>query len=357
MTPMPARVLLPLLLLATGAGFASPVSVAELHQDFVESVEEADKSAALARLARTPPATLKDVQWLYDIFTRFPAPGPREAVMASIGLLDERSGHLEPAFLQYLAFPEADARLLAVNGAFRIRAARALPLIKDIAKKPFKARDPLEIATASERDEWWVTYEALSALAQWEGAKAYPLLRARADEAPRVARLMGAHLWKESLPQLARWARSGGADSEKALEGLKAPAPAQALRETRAEMLKSVRDPKAPRGLRHQLALKVGTTSSDEEVGALLEERETAKDAETKLMLTAALFASRSPRIVPLLEETVRKSPEPRARLGALVQLRSMTPAEKTRPLVETMAESDPDAENREAAAALLKAP
>ena len=345
-----------------GGGAATDIptprrNIGELHAQFVESIEDGLRRAALDEITRTPPDSMRDVKWLFDLFMRFPEPAVRDAVMASIRLLDDRSAHLEPAFIEYIKLPESEAKVFGINGALRLRVPRALPLITEIARRRFSVKSPGETPVLSDRNAWWAQYEALSALAQWQGAKVLPLLRRKAGEAPSVARLMALNLWKESLPQIVSWANSGGSGAEKAHEALTANVPIPDLRATRAEMLKIVRDRKSDSDLRHQLALKVGFCSTDEEIDALLAEQEASPDPQTRLMLSAALFASRNPRTIPWLKKVALENPDPKTRIGALLQLRLMLPPAEHRALVEQAAARDPDPDNRQTAGEMLKAP
>jgi len=89
----------------------------------------------------------------------------------------------------------------------------------------------------------------------------------------------------------------------------------------------------------------------------LLAEQAAAKDPETRLTLSAALFASRSPKTVPWLKKLSAEASDPQTRIGALLQLRLLlTPAE-VRPFLEAAAAHDPDPDTRESAAEMLKAP
>ena len=331
--------------------------VGELREAFVSAVDDAPRRAALEQLARTPPESLRDVSSLFDLYTRFSQGGPREAVMSSLDRLDERSISLEPAFVEYIKLNESEARIFGIHGALRLRAPRALPLIRKLAEKRFEHRSPGESPVLSDKNAWWAQFAALDALAQWQGAPVLPLLRKKAGEAPMVARIMAEHLWKDSLPDIIGWAGGRGAAKERAHEALTAEVPNSALRATRARMLAVLRDPKADRELRHQFAIKVGLCSTPEELDLLLADEAAAKDPEVKLSLRAALFASRSPRTVPWLKSLTAKDPDPKMRMGALLQLRLLLTAAELRPLLEEAAAKDPDADNRQSAEGLLKDP
>ncbi len=334
----------------------APKTVAELHEDYLQTVGESAKQEILARIAQTPPVTTRDVQRLLDLFTRFPEPSTRRSVMDSLHRLKRDSPHLEPYFLGLLAQPEAEEVLFGINGALVLRATEALPKIHEIAKRPFPSRDTEDLMLISERNQWWLVYEALSALAQWDGPAALPVLKKKTGESPAVARLMGMYLWKDSLPQFVKWASSRNEkDREKAKQGLSAEADPRQLLETRGEMLRIVRDPKAAPELRHLLAVKSGIAATEEDVGQLLGEHEASKDEGLRLYLAAALYASRSPQTVPLLTHFVRTHPNPLTRAGTLTQLRDMLPPADYRLLLEWTAANDPNPDNRESAREQLK--
>lgn len=335
---------------------AAGTDLTAIHDRFISAVESSKRDAVLDEMARTPPATLRELKALFDIFMRFPEKPVREAALSSLRRIDADRGNLESGLIAYLQLPEDEAKIFAMTGLLRLKPPRALPLITAIARQRLRFKSPGEAPLLSERNAWWTTYEALSTLAQWEGAQALPLLRRKAEEAPAVARLIAGFFWERSLPEIAAWAGGSRLAREKAQEALAADVPLAALRATRPDMLKIVLDPKAPRELRHQLALKLGFCAEEADVKDLLAREEASRDAETRLMLSAALFASRHPLTAPWIEETARRHPDPKTRLGALVQLRSMIPAEKIRPVLEAAARQDPDPENRESAQDMLKA-
>jgi hypothetical protein len=166
---------------------------------------------------------------------------------------------------------------------------------------------------------------------------------------------MALHLWKESLPDIVKWSGGKGAAKERAHEALTAEVPVSALRQTRARMLAILRDPKADRELRHQFALKTGICSTPEEIDELLAEEASAGNPEIRLSLRAALFASRSPRTVPWLKSLAAHDPDPKMRMGALLQLRLLLSPAELHPLLDAAAAKDPDPDNRQSAEGLLK--
>jgi hypothetical protein len=335
---------------------AAPRSLTVIHDRFIEAVETADRKAALNELSQTPPASLPELKAIFDIFMRFPEKPVREAVLSALRRMQGDRWNLESGLIEYLKLPESEAQIFAMTGLLRLRSPRALPLITDVARRKLRFKSPGEAPLLAERNAWWATYEALSTLAQWEGPKTLALLLKKTDEAPATARIAASFLWKDTLPEIIRWSGSGRLDREKAQEALAAEVPLADLRATRPQMLKAVMDRNSPRELRHQLALKIGFCAEPADIEDLLARERSAVDSEARLMLAAALFASRSPLTVPWLKETALKSPEPKTRIGALLQLREMLPGKELKPLAEEFSSKDPDAFNRESAADMIKA-
>lgn len=343
--------------------FLSPVFAVEspaihnvrmLHDTLLESLDRKEKDLAVVRLAQTPPTSLRDLPLLFDVFMRVPDTRTRSAVMAAVSLVGPQNSYLEPGFLEFLKLPDPEAVLFGIKGLTQLRSKRAIPQLRRLLKGRFKARSAEDLPLPGERNEWWLRYEALNALAIIEGPPAFDLVKSKVDETPAVARIMAAAYWKKTLPLVLQWAKSEKT-LDRAHEALRASGSSADLRDTRELMLGAVRDPKLDREVRHQLALKAGAVSRPEEVAELLKEQAAAADPETKLMLLAALFASRDPQIVPLLTEQVRSNPDPQARLGALIQLRDMLAPAEFKVLAQAVAQDDADADNRKEAAALLK--
>jgi hypothetical protein len=264
------------------------VSVSILKERFIEALDEPTRTKLLMRIAVTPPVSAEDVSALFDLFSRFADPELRKEVMASLALIDPSSPQLDPMFISYLSQPEPETQLFGINGAFRLRSRDGLPLVRKIAERKFKAADAASISLLSERNEWWTQYEALSALSQWEGEKVLPLLRKKAKESSAIGQLLGRFFWVQTFPDLKSWAESRNDNvREKAVEVAGAEIQPSEARATRAGMLKIIRDPKADEEVRHRLALKVGASSTDSEVAALVAEHDQAKDPQLRLLLVA----------------------------------------------------------------------
>lgn len=351
------------LLLAVAAGAQTemtppqmPAGVLELHDRFISSTDPNQKLRLLEEIARTPAATTRDVQSLFDLFLRFDDSSVRDAAMRSLQLISFESPDLDDLFLHYLQQPEPEAKLFAIKGAARVRDRKALPLIEKLASSKFPFKNVDDAVLMGEKNDWWVRFAAVEALAQWRGEDAMPMLVKKSEEVPEVARIMGIWLWRQSLPYFVKWAGSNSRlDQDRARAGLSAPAPTPDLRATRVEMIARLRDSKAPKELRHQLALKIGLTSLPEETAGLLKEYETLKNPEDQLMYRVCLFATRDKQVAPLLIKTSREDENALNRAGALVELKDLVSVEEMRPLWEWTSANDSDAGNREMAARELR--
>lgn len=174
-------------------------SVTTLKGRFVEATDEGVRNQVLTQLAVTRPVSARDVSALFDLFTRFSDPVVRQKVMESLALINPSSPQLDPLFISYLSQPEPETQLFGINGAFHLRSRQGLPLVRKIAERKFAAADAASISLLSSRNAWWAQYEALSALAQWEGDKVLPLLRKKSDESAAVARLLGRFFWRQTF--------------------------------------------------------------------------------------------------------------------------------------------------------------
>lgn len=310
-------------------------SVAVLKDRFIEALGAPEKTKILEELAKTAPRSGQDVAQLFDLFARFTDDFTRKSVMASLQRLEPGNPQLEPLFLNYLRQPEPEAQLFGINGAFRLRARAALPLIREIAAHKLGTSSLTENNVMSERNAWWTQYEALSVLAQWEPEKSRALIESKAQESAKIGALLGRYYWKETLPKLRAWAASGDLlSSERAALAAAAPIDPADARATRAGMLALLRDPKVDDEIRHLLALKIGTSSTDEEAQALVLEHDAAKNAD-RLYWAAAAFSSRSPKIIPLLVRYARQTEDATMRKGATAQLVDMVGEAEARTLIE----------------------
>lgn len=318
-----------------GAPVAAP-SVTVLKDRFIEAVNGAERTRILDQIARTAPRSGHDVAHLFDLFSRFTDTYTRDSVMASLTRLEPGNPQLEPLFMTYLRQPEPEAQLFGINGAFRLRSRVALPMIRDIAGRKFGASSVTENNMMTERNSWWTQYEALSVLAQWEPEKSYSLLEKKGQESAKVGALLGRYYWKKTLPKLKSWSQSGGLiASERAALAAAAPIDLADARDTREQMLKLLRDPKLDQEIRRLLALKIGVSSTDEEVAALIAEHDTVTDEDERLYWVTAAFSSRSPKAIPLLVRYARQTKDPLMRKGATAQLVDMVGEAEARKLIE----------------------
>ena len=336
---------------ALAVELVQPTPLRVRYENVLHAVSDAERTRALGELSQVAPQSLDDVRRLFDLFMRMPDPGVRSAVMASIERLTPASARqLEAGFAEYVKVSEPEARVFGMRGLARLKSPVGSAYIRDLAKGKFSKPTPEELELPSERDAWHVKFEALATLAAVEGPKAKSLVASHVERVPRVARIYAAHYWSDALAKLTQW------KPDQRAEALRASVPFEDLKKTRAQMLAVVGNPKAPRDLRHELALKVGIVSEPAEVKQLLDEHAAAKDPDTKLFLLAALYATRDPQTVPLLREQALKNPDARTRLGTLVQLTDMLPPAESKRLLEEAAKTDPDPENKEEIVRLLKA-
>lgn len=315
---LPALLLLAASLSVAADGPVAGTTVATLKERVLGATEESERGKALDAISQTTPTSAQDVAALFDLFTRFPDPSLRRKMMMSLERIQPGTPQLEPLFVTYLTQEEPESQLFGINGAFRLRSRQALPFVRKIAERKFKAASAASINALTERNEWWTQFEALSALAQWEGDKTLPLLRKKAKESPAVARLLGQFFWTRTLPDIRTWSLSEDPDDrDRAIEAAGASIEPAEARATRPAMLAIVRDPKTDHEVRHRLALKVGACSNDEETAAMVREHDAASDDATRMLWTAAVFASHNPQAVPLLARYARDSADENIRQGA----------------------------------------
>ena len=333
--------IIPLVLLAAslvGAQTDGPIgsaNVSLLKERFVEATDEPTRVKLLDQLSTTRPVSARDVSALFDMFSRYSDPGLRKKVMDSLALIDPSSPQLDPLFISYLSQPEPETQLFGINGAFHLRSRQGLPLVRKIAERKFKAADASAIALLSDRNAWWTQFEALSALAQWQGDKILPLLREKADESAAVGRLLGRFFWRQTFPDLKAWSKSDDANVRaKAVEAAGAQIEPAEARETRDGMLAIIRDPKADEEVRHRLALKVGASSTDAEVETLIAEHDKAKDDKMRLLLVTAVAYSHSAKAVPLLVRYARDSADEILRRSARAELVDLVGEEQAKSLL-----------------------
>ena len=299
-------------------------SVSVLTGRFLEVTKDSDKTAVLKQIGKTAPVSGQDVSNLFDLFSRYSDVFTRASIMESLGRLGTGNPQLEPLFITYLRQPEPDARLFGINGAFRLRARAALPLIHAIAERKLVAHEVTE-TNMSERNTWWTQYEALSVLAQWEGDKVYALVDNKGLESAKVGNILGRYYWKQTLPKLKAWAASGDLiASERAALAVSAPIDLADARATRAQMIALLRDQKVDTEIRHQLALKIGLSSNETEAEELVREHDAAPSDNDRLYWATAAFITRSVKVVPLLVRYTHQTKDETMQKGATAQLKDM---------------------------------
>src|SRR5436309_1127799 len=87
---------------AQGPQMTAPIaqnSVGQLHEQFIESSDEAEKAKILSRLTRTPPESAREVQALFDLFMRFPQTDVRDAALNSLALTEFQDPSLDVLFV------------------------------------------------------------------------------------------------------------------------------------------------------------------------------------------------------------------------------------------------------------------
>ena len=327
------RISLAALLLSAPAAAAS---VTVLKDRFIEATNAAERTTVLDQIAKTSPVSGQDVAQLFDLFSRFTDAYTRDSVMASLSRLAPGNPQLEPLFMTYLRQPEPEAQLFGINGAFRLRARAALPIIRSIAGRKFSASSVTENNMMSERNNWWTQYEALSALAQWEPEKSLPLLERKGQESAKVGSLLGRYYWRQTLPKLHAWSNEGHLiASERAALAAAAPIDLADARATRAQMLALFRDPKIDAEIRHSLALKIGVSSDDAEASVLVSEHDAVKNDAERLLWATAAFSTRSPKVIPLLVRYAAQTGNEALSKGATAQLVDMVGEAEARSLID----------------------
>lgn len=326
------------------------LTVTQLSLRFIEAHQPASQEAILERLARAKARNVDDARWLLNLYKRHYSL-VRRAVEHSLALLSPNDKHLEPFFLAVLEEDDPYFKMFAILGALQLRSEPALPAIRKIAGEKFAQPTPTLIMNPKDANDWNVRFQALRALSAWRDPEALALLRKRAREAPPVARLIARHYWRESLEQIVEWSESRKRlEAELGRTAWSSPVPLEDLRATMPRLREIVLDSRKKDGTRHQAAIKLGLAATGEEVERLLKLRAEASNETTRLLLTTALFASRDPRVIPLLVEYVKTDRSPISRAGALHQLGGMMPPAEYRELLEWVAANDPDEENRKEA-------
>ncbi|MBI5243455.1 MAG: HEAT repeat domain-containing protein [Elusimicrobia bacterium] len=321
--------------------------MAELATTYISSISQEEKLAIIEQLRRTAPSTGDDLRNLLNLYTRFPE--AQLAAEQSLLLLSPQAQQFGPYFLGLIQDEDPFLRMFGLSGAYHLRYEAAVPAIRKLAEAKFAHSRPTAELLPGEANAWQSQYAAVRILALWEGKSALPLLLKKVKEAPPIAALIAENFWEQSLDRILSWSKSKRPDeTEMARSAWGANVPAEAVLKTWPKLRALMLDKGKPVDLRHRAALKLGLAARDPEAQELLKEREARKkDDNTRLLLDTALFASRSPRAIPLLEEYVKTNPSAVSRAGALVQLKEMLPKERYRELLRWVAQNDSDQENR----------
>jgi hypothetical protein len=346
-------ILLPLFLSSTlwAQNFSiSHPPIASLCRLFYQAVDKGEKEKILRQIAQTPPASDVDVQYDFDLYMRYPQPGPRTAVMSSLSLLKAPNPDLAPAFIDYLSLKDPQAMIFAIQGAYQIRSKRAFPIIEKIAKSSFKFASPDQTLLPKDKGWWWAHYSALDALALWKGEGAFSLILKKSFEAPSVARILASHFWPKTLPLIIKWSKGSLTKREMSREAASADIPLSELKKAYAPMLVILENNKISNDLRHDIAIKVGISASEEQIKALIKEYQSLSDKDERVMVETALFASRSRQVVPILMHYVKTNPDPIGRANARLEIKDLVGPAEYRDLLDWVVHNDPDAQNRKEA-------
>ena len=116
-------------------------TVAQLATIATEATDSVDRLDALDELSRTEPRNFDDLRLLLDLFTRG-EPRARQAAEESLGRLSREAQSFGPFFNNLLLDSDPFFQTFSMIGAYRLRYAPALSLIRALASKPFKAPHP-----------------------------------------------------------------------------------------------------------------------------------------------------------------------------------------------------------------------
>jgi hypothetical protein len=324
---------------------SSTLTVAQLAKRYTLAFREEEKDQILQRLGQVKPKSGADITWLLNLFNRDHLEARRSAEL-SMALLSPRDKRFSPYFLRLLNDSDPFMQMFGLMGMTSLQEKRATERIQEIADQKFKYPQPQIKMSPTEANAWRVQYQALSTLGEWDAPGTMALMVKRSKEAPPVASLLARFYWEKSLPKFVKWTESRR-NKERGLYGLKARIPVEILRKTTPQLEEIVRNKRRKKETRRLAALQLGFALTGEEVQRLIRQRRSESDEKTKLMLTAAIFASRSPQSVPLLINFVKKNPSATQRAGALYQLGKLMPPLEFTALLKWVIDNDPDQENR----------
>ena len=331
-------------------------SIAELLQLYRESFQPEEQTRILSRVSKLSARSFRDIQALLGFYLRDDRNARSAAEQSLQRLSRSRDSAFSSFFIGLLDDQDPKLRMFALVGIERLRPEEALEILYTDAKKPFEMEEPSLRSAPTPTNNWKAQLLTLDVLAAWEGKKVIYLLHKRAKEAPIVAKLASDHFWEEALPQLMKWSRSRKSkDQTRANAGWRASPPLEALKATKKTLWEVLESKKFKRGIRHQAAIKLGIASAQEDVSRLLKLRSEARSEKMRVLYDASLFASRDPRVVPILRDYILKHPDPASRSGALMQISDMVKKEEYKKLLLEMAHNDPDKGNRDRARKTLE--
>ncbi|MFA5140377.1 MAG: hypothetical protein WC728_14185 [Elusimicrobiota bacterium] len=308
----------------------------------------------MERLGVTKPRDIRDLQALLNLYDR-EDPYPRQQIERSLRLLSPSDIALAPLFRSLIKDPDPKFQLFGVAGAYELRDAAMLQDMETLASKRFEKPRPTLAMNPADSAAWHTRFECLRLLAAWDSErppgddpKFLSLLSKQSRQAPPVAGLLAEYYWPLALKDILDWSESKDpSDQERSRFAWEADVPPASLRETSGTLRAVLFDRRKRMETRHQAALRLGLSADEAGVERLLEDHEKEKDEKARLLIKTALFASRSPRIAPLLKEYARTDPAASNRAGALLQLGEMLPRAEFRALLEEVLNNDKDEENR----------
>ncbi len=337
------------------AASTGTATLLDLHDSFVSATTDRARVEILDEISASTPTSLADVSAIYDLFMRYRNPHVFAAALKSLSLM-RPGGRQGAVFVDDMRDNDPLAVFFGIKGALILRYPPALPVIEKIAGRRFAYPNPVKAAVPTDKNQWWVQYEALVALAQWQGKKAWPLLMKKAREAPRVARIMARYFWRDSFHLFRGWANSWFANRRRmAAEGFSGYVPCRELRETWPGLLRLFRSRRIPKDIQASIAVKIGGCATDEELLPFEKEYRSSKDPVQRLLDADVLFSAMRPAVVPFLEDYLKTNPDPDQRAAALSELADMLSPQKFMKLLEWVSVNDPDPDNRQAAARELR--
>jgi hypothetical protein len=332
------------------------VTLLDLHDRFVSATTDRERAQILDQISVSTPSSLADVSSIYDLFMRYRNPYVFSAALKSLSLT-RPGGRLGASFVDDMKDADPLAVFFGIKGSLILRYPPALPVIEGIANRRFAYPDPVKAVVPTDKNQWWVQYEALVALAEWQGMKAWPLLMKKTREAPRVARIMARYFWRDSFRLFSGWTTSWFASRRRiAAEGFSGYVPCRELRETWPGLLKLFRSPRIPKSVQASIAVKIGGCATDAELPPFEKEYRLSKDPVQRLLDADILFSARRPAVVPFLEDYAKTNPDPDQRAAAVSELAELVSPKKFMELLQWVSANDHDPDNRQAAARELRA-